>query len=189
MSGWRSERSGWAIDRSKGLGFSFDNRDVKGFDGDTVASALLASGIRIIGRSFKYHRPRGFWSAGAEEPNGIADICGKHHRPNVQMTVEPARNGMTLRSINGNPSAEHDRNAFIDRFARFIPAAFYYKTFMFPDWHLFEPRIRAMAGLGALDLQSQGFGPVAPANLSCDLLVIGAGRPVWLPLSARPVEG
>ncbi|WP_205911902.1 FAD-dependent oxidoreductase [Rhodobacter sp. SGA-6-6] len=91
------------------------------------------------------------------------------------MTVEPARDGTVLRSINGSPSAERDRSAFLDRFARFIPAAFYYKTFMFPDWHLFEPRIRAMAGLGRLDRDAQGFGPAAPANAFCDVLVIGAG--------------
>ncbi|WP_245443786.1 glycine cleavage T C-terminal barrel domain-containing protein [Mesorhizobium sp. DCY119] len=91
------------------------------------------------------------------------------------MTVEPAADGMVLRSINGAPTAERDRNAFIDHFARFIPAAFYYKTFMFPDWHLFEPRIRAMAGLGRVDTGAQGYGPVDQVNAFCDLLVIGAG--------------
>lgn len=175
MTGWRSDNHGWAIDRAQPLSFSFDGRRVGGFQGDSLASALLGSGVSIVGRSFKYHRPRGFWGAGAEEPNGMADIHGAHHRPNVQMTVEPARDGMVLRSINGSPSAERDRSAFLDRFARFIPAAFYYKTFMFPDWHLFEPRIRAMAGLGRLDPQAQGFGPTAPASDFCDLLVIGAG--------------
>ena len=175
MTGWRVDTLGWALDRSHPLSFSFDGRRVTGFHGDSLASALLASGISIVGRSFKYHRPRGFWSAGAEEPNGIADIHGAQHRPNVQMTVEPARDGMVLRSINGSPSAERDRGAFLDRFARFIPAAFYYKTFMFPDWHLFELRIRAMAGLGVLDRQAKGFGPTAPANAFCDVLVIGAG--------------
>lgn len=175
MTAWRSDSHGWAIDRSRPLAFRFDGRQVSGFHGDSLASALLGAGVQVIGRSFKYHRPRGFWGAGAEEPNGIADICGVQHRPNVQMTVEPTRDGMVLRSINGAPSAENDRNAFLDRFARFIPAAFYYKTFMFPDWHLFEPRIRAMAGLGRLDPQAKGFGPTAPANAFCDLLVIGAG--------------
>src|SRR5690554_700992 len=135
MSGWRSDGNGWAIDLSRPVSFTFDGRRVDGFEGDSVASALLASGNPVVGRSFKYHRPRGFWGAGAEEPNGMADIAGDHHRPNVQMTVEPARDGMVLRSINGSPSAERDRHAFLDRFARFIPAAFYCKTFMFPDWH------------------------------------------------------
>ncbi|RWC49824.1 MAG: FAD-binding protein [Mesorhizobium sp.] len=175
MSGWRRDQGGWAIDRGVPLSFTFDGRDVFGLEGDSLASALLASGVSVVGRSFKYHRPRGFWGAGAEEPNGMADILGAHHRPNVQMTVEPARDGMMLRSINGRPTAERDRNAFLDRFARFIPAAFYYKTFMYPDWHLFEPRIRAMAGLGTLDTGAAGFAPTAPASLTCDLLVVGAG--------------
>ena len=174
MSGWRTD-NGWALDRDAPVTFTFDGKPVGGFKGDTVASALLASGQRIVGRSFKYHRPRGFWGMGSEEPNGIADIQGVHHRPNVQMTLEPAVQGLTLRSINGHPSAEHDRMAFLDRFSRFIPAAFYYKTFMLPDWHLFEPRIRAMAGLGRLDAGAAGFGPSAALNASCDVLVIGAG--------------
>ncbi|WP_245424193.1 FAD-dependent oxidoreductase [Methylovirgula sp. 4M-Z18] len=175
MTGWRVDNHGWAIDRRKPLSFTFDGRRVSGFQGDSVASALIASGVSIVGRGFKYHRPRGFWSAGAEEPNGMADIHGAHHRPNVQMTVEAARDDMVLRSINGRPTAERDRSAFLDRFARFIPAAFYYKTFMFPDWHVFEPRIRAMAGLGVLDLQAKGFAATAPANTFCDVLIIGAG--------------
>lgn len=174
MSGWRTEK-GWALDRTKTLSFAFDNKTVPAIQGDTVASALLASGQRIVGRSFKYHRPRGFWGVGSEEPNGIADVQGIQHRPNVQMTLEPATQGLHLRSINGHPSAEHDRMAFLDHFARFIPAAFYYKTFMLPDWHLFEPRIRAMAGLGRLDPAAQGFGPTAPINATCDVLVVGAG--------------
>lgn len=174
MSGWRAQ-TGWALDRSQTLSFTFDGKTVPAIQGDTVASALLASGQRIVGRSFKYHRPRGFWGVGSEEPNGIADVEGAQHRPNVQMTLEPAADGLTLRSINGHPSAEHDRMAFLDHFARFIPAAFYYKTFMLPDWHLFEPRIRAMAGLGRLDPEAQGFGPTAPINATCDVLVVGAG--------------
>ena len=174
MSGWRAG-GGWAIDRARPLSFIFDDREVSGFEGDTVASALLAGGASTIARSFKYHRRRGFWGAGTEEPSGIADVCGAQHRPNVQMTVEPARAGMELRSINGNPSAERDRLSFIDHFSRFIPAAFYYKTFMFPDWHLFEPRIRAMAGLGRLDPEARGYATLEPINLHCDVLVIGAG--------------
>lgn len=174
MSGWRTQ-TGWALDRTASLTFNFDGKTVSAFKGDTVASALLASGQRIVGRSFKYHRPRGFWGVGSEEPNGIADVQGAQHRPNVQMTLEPAVQGLVIRSINGHPTAEHDRMAFLDRFARFIPAAFYYKTFMSPDWHLFEPRIRAMAGLGRLDPDAQGFGPSAPVNATCGVLVIGAG--------------
>lgn len=174
MSGWRTQ-TGWALDRCQSLTFTFDGKTIPALKGDTVASALLASGQRIVGRSFKYHRPRGFWGVGSEEPNGIADVLGAQHRPNVQMTLEPAVQGLCLQSINGHPSAEHDRMAFLDRFSRFIPAAFYYKTFMLPDWHLFEPRIRAMAGLGRLDPAAQGFGPSVPINATCDVLVVGAG--------------
>ncbi|MBN9275702.1 MAG: (2Fe-2S)-binding protein, partial [Mesorhizobium sp.] len=152
MSARRLSSGGSEIDRSKPVSFSFDGRRVEGFDGDTIASALLASGRRIVGRSFKYHRPRGIWGAGVEEPNALVDIeRDGRSTPNARATTELARDSLVARSVNAAPDAERDRNAFLDRFSRFIPAAFYYKTFMWPDWHLFEPRIRAMAGLGTVD--------------------------------------
>ncbi len=166
---------GGDIDRSKPLTFTFDGRVIQGFQGDTLASALLAAGEPVLGRSFKYHRRRGLFGAGVEEPNIYADIRdGAAFRPNQRVTTEPARNGLALTSANAAPTAVSDRMGFIDWFSRFIPSAFYYKTFMWPNWHLFEPRIRAMAGLGRLD-----HARTAPTgdqvNLFCDTVVVGAG--------------
>ena len=176
MSAKRLASGGSEIDRARPLSFTFDGRPVEGFAGDTVASALLASGRRVVGRSFKYHRPRGLWGAGVEEPNALVDIERDGRRtPNARATTEPARDGIVARSVNAVPNAEHDRNAFLDRFSRFIPAAFYYKTFMWPDWHLFEPRIRAMAGLGTVDPGWVRNRSADQVNHHCDVLVVGAG--------------
>lgn len=158
------------------LSFTFDGRALKGRAGDTVASALLANDVRILGRSFKYHRPRGLWGAGAEEPNAIVDItyAGKRF-PNSRATTVALQDGMQVQSVNASPDAERDRNGLLDRFSRFLPAGFYYKTFLWPDWHLFEPRIRAMAGLGHLDPATQPPADCPQRSVHCDLLVIGAG--------------
>lgn len=172
MTAWRTD-GGTAIDRSRPLAFTFDGRVIEGFAGDTVASALLAGGVRVFGRSFKYHRPRGLWGAGVEEPNALVDIAGG--MPNTRATQALAADGLMVRSVNAEPSAENDRQAFLDAFSRFIPAAFYYKTFMFPDWHLFEPRIRQMAGLGTLDETIAGPAFAEQINHHCDVLVVGAG--------------
>lgn len=174
MTSWRSN-GGSALDRTAPVSFTFDGMKVDGFRGDTIASALLANDVSIVGRSFKYHRPRGVWGAGVEEPNALVDIDGTHYRPNARATTELAENGLAVRSVNNRPSARDDRNAFIDRFARFIPAAFYYKTFMFPDWHMFEPRIREMAGLGVLRPTGGVADESDQINHHCDLLVVGSG--------------
>lgn len=173
MSAERLPSGGSAIDRSKPVSFSFDGRSIQGFAGDTIASALLAAGVSLVGRSFKYHRPRGVWGLGVEEPNALVDVAGS--LPNTLATTQPIREGLAARSVNASPNAEADRSAFIDRFARFIPAAFYYKTFMWPDWHRFEPRIRAMAGLGIVDPAWRSVGPADQINRHCDVLVVGAG--------------
>jgi len=176
MSATRLQSGGSAIDRSRPLSFSFDGQTVTGFAGDTIASALLANDVAVVGRSFKYHRPRGIWGAGVEEPNALVDIGGvAPATPNTRATTEAAREGLVARSVNATPSAATDRNAFLDRFSRFIPAAFYYKTFMWPDWHMFEPRIRAMAGLGTVDAGWTPKEPSAQVNHHCDVLVVGAG--------------
>jgi len=176
MSAKRLQSGGSAIDRSRPLSFSFDGHTVTGFAGDTIASALLANDVAVVGRSFKYHRPRGIWGAGVEEPNALVDIGGATPTtPNTRATTEAAREGLVARSVNATPSAATDRNAFLDRFSRFIPAAFYYKTFMWPDWHMFEPRIRAMAGLGTVDAEWTPKEPSAQVNHHCDVLVVGAG--------------
>lgn len=176
MTATRLSSGGSAIDRSRQVSFTFDGRTVRGFEGDTIASALLASDVAVVGRSFKYHRPRGIWGAGVEEPNALVDVNGSvATTPNTRATTELVLNGMIARSVNASPNAAADRNAFIDRFSRFIPAAFYYKTFMWPDWHLFEPRIRAVAGLGTVDTDWQSPGPADQINRHCDVLVVGAG--------------
>ncbi|MGO4834925.1 2Fe-2S iron-sulfur cluster-binding protein, partial [Rhizobiaceae sp. 2RAB30] len=158
------------------LRFSFDGRALLGRPGDTIASALLANGVRIVGRSFKYHRPRGIFGAWSEEPNAVVDVTlDGRTTPNLRATTEVLVDGMAVRSVNAGPSAADDRYGFLDRFSRFIPAGFYYKTFLWPDWHLFEPRIRAMAGLGRLDPDNEPPADVPHITAACDLLVIGAG--------------
>ena len=167
--------TGGEIDRSRSLTFTFDGQTISGFHGDTLASALLASGGRVLGRSFKYRRPRGLFGAGVEEPNIYADVTeGATFRPNQRVTTELARDGMRLQSTNTFPSARADRMGFIDRFARFIPSAFYYKTFMWPNWHAFEGRIREMAGLGRVgdDVTATSGDQI---NHVCDAVVVGAG--------------
>ncbi|QKD00305.1 sarcosine oxidase subunit alpha family protein [Mesorhizobium loti] len=175
MTASRLTTGGSAIDRSCPIRFSFDGATVDGFAGDTIASALLANDVAVVGRSFKYHRPRGIWGGGVEEPNALVDVGGPQATPNTRATTEPARDGLVAKSVNATPNALADRNAFLDRFSRFIPAAFYYKTFMWPDWHMFEPRIRAMAGLGKVDTDWTSPGTADQINHHCDVLVVGAG--------------
>ena len=166
---------GGAIDRTKPLRFTFDGTPYEGFAGDTVASALLANGVRIVGRSFKYHRPRGIYTAGPEEPNAILDLRhGPRHDPNARATLEPLADGMALRSIHASGTAENDRLAFLDRLARFIPSAFYYKTFMWPSWTAYEHRIRALAGLGRVDPAAHAES-AAHRYAEVDVCVVGAG--------------
>ena len=159
------------------LPFTFDGRMLEGEDGDTIASALLANGVRIVGRSFKYHRPRGIYGFGSEEPSAIVDVTvdGKT-TPNLRATTESLVAGMDIRSVNAAPTAEGDRLGLLDRLSPFLPAGFYYKTFIWPDWHVFEPRIRAMAGLGRIDADNMPAADTAVVNVRCDVLVIGAGE-------------
>src|SRR5688572_1535799 len=166
---------GGAIDRTKPLRFTFDGTPYEGFAGDTVASALLANSVGIVGRSFKYHRPRGIYTAGPEEPNAILGLRhGTRHDPNARATVELLADGMELRSIHASGTAENDRLAFLDRLARFIPSAFYYKTFMWPSWTAYEHRIRALAGLGRVDPAAQAES-AAHRYAEVDVCVVGAG--------------
>ncbi len=167
--------NGSDIDRSRRLDFSFDGQPMSGFAGDTVASALLANGVRIVGRSFKYHRPRGTFSAGGEEPNAIVDLRhARRHDPNARATLEPLQQGMAIRSTHARGTAQRDTFSFFDRFARFIPAGFYYKTFMWPRFRLYEGMIRALAGIGRVDAQSRARGS-RQQFLNVDLCVIGGG--------------
>ncbi len=171
---------GGEIDRSRPLRFTFDGKSVEGFEGDTLASALLASGHKVLGRSFKYRRPRGIFGAGVEEPNIYADVTdGAAFRPNQQVTTELARDGLALRAANASPTAEADRTGFFDLFSRFIPSAFYYKTFFWPNWHTYEPRIREMAGLGRVNTDQTEGALGQQINRACDVVVVGGG-PVGL---------
>ena len=175
VGGPRRLAEGGEIDRSRPLGFSFDGRVHTGYAGDTIASALLAAGETVIARSFKYHRPRGLLGAHHEEPNAILDLrAGRRHDPNARATLEPLVDGAALRSIHALGSARRDLLAVMDRFARFIPAAFYYKTFMWPHWHVYEGTIRRMAGLGRVAADSRAEGG-ALRHLDVDLCVIGGG--------------
>ena len=169
---------GGLIDRSTPLSFTFDGRRYGGFAGDTLASALVANGVRLVGRSFKYHRPRGIISAGSEEPNGLVELrTGAHREPNSRVTMTELHDGLVAASQNRFPSLGFDLMAVNDKLSNFLGAGFYYKTFMWPKafWErVYEPIIRRAAGLGALsgeddpDVYDRGFR-------HCDLLVIGAG--------------
>jgi sarcosine oxidase, subunit alpha len=171
--------AGGRIDRARPLPFTFDGRQYSGLAGDTLASALLANGMHLLGRSFKYHRPRGLLGAGAEEPNALVRVVRDAERstPNLRATQVELYAGLVAESQNRWPSLSFDLNAINDRLAPLFPAGFYYKTFMWPRraWHaLYEPRIRAAAGLGTApggadpDSYGQRFA-------HCDVLIVGAG--------------
>ncbi|MBB5515146.1 sarcosine oxidase subunit alpha [Rubricella aquisinus] len=166
------------IDRSSPVRFEFDGRSYGGFAGDTLASALLANDIRLIGRSFKYHRPRGIVTAGSEEPNALMTIGqGAAANPNTRATTQELYDGLVARSQNAWPSLGLDVMEVNDLLAPFLGAGFYYKTFMWPKaiWEkLYEPVIRHAAGLGALSGQDDGQS-YDTGFLHCDLLVIGSG--------------
>ncbi len=171
--------SGGRIDRSRPLRFRFDDRDYTGFAGDTLASALLANGVHLLGRSFKYHRPRGILGAGPEEPNALVAVRRDAARvtPNLRATQVELYEGLEAYSQNRWPSLALDFGAVSGLLSPFIPAGFYYKTFMWPRdaWRrLYEPRIRAAAGLGRAPEQPD---PDTYANrfAHCDVLVVGAG--------------
>ena len=166
------------IDRARTVGFRFDGRDHTGFEGDTLASALLAGGVRLFGRSFKYHRPRGVMTAGSEEPNALVTVGqGAGQVPNVRATMQEIFAGLEARSQNRWPSLGFDVMAVNDLLSPFLGAGFYYKTFMWPRglWEkLYEPAIRRAAGLGALSGRHNDEA-YEKAFAFCDLLVIGAG--------------
>jgi heterotetrameric sarcosine oxidase alpha subunit len=169
---------GGQIDRNQRIAFRFDGHRYEGFAGDTLASALLANGQRLLARSFKYHRPRGVLTAGSEEPNALVTIGqGAAQEPNVRATVQELHEGLEARSQNAWPSLELDLLAVNDLAAPFLAAGFYYKTFMWPRafWEkLYEPLIRRAAGLGALSVQNNE-DRYERVFAHCDLLVIGAG--------------
>jgi len=161
------------------LHFSFDGAGYSGLAGDTLASALLANGVHLVGRSFKYHRPRGIIAAGAEEPNALMGIHrdGARQTPNVRATVQELYEGLQAVSQNRWPSLAFDVGAVNDLASPFFSAGFYYKTFMWPKaaWkHLYEPRIRAAAGLGVAPEKADP-DHYSARYAHCDVLVLGGG--------------
>jgi sarcosine oxidase subunit alpha len=168
--------AGGQVDRGRPLAFTFDGKPYVGLAGDSIASGLLANGVSVVGRSFKYHRPRGIWGAWTEEPNAIVDVTRNGATtPNLRATTEALENDMAIRSVNAAPTAAADRAALIDRLAPVLPAGFYYKTFLWPRWETFEGPIRAMAGLGRVDPNNRLAADNPQINSRCDLLVVGAG--------------
>jgi sarcosine oxidase subunit alpha len=169
---------GGRIDRSKRLGFSLDGKPMSGVEGDTLASALLASGVRLVGRSFKYHRPRGFLSAGVEEPNGLFTLGeGGRTEPNVPGTTTELTEGLIARRQNAWPSVDFDLMAINSLAGPLLAAGFYYKTFMGPtrrSWMFYEPFIRRAAGLGR-GVHQRDPDRYETRHAFADVLVIGTG--------------
>ena len=170
--------AGGRIDRARTIRFSFDGRAMTGFVGDTLASALVANGVRLVGRSFKYHRPRGILSAGSEEPNALVELrSGARREPNTRATTVELFDGLEARSQNRWPSLAFDLMSINGLAGGLLSAGFYYKTFMWPAalWEkLYEPLIRRAAGLGRA-AGAEDPDHYEKAHAHCDVLVIGAG--------------
>ena len=170
--------NGGLINRDKKISFKFNGKNYSGYEGDTLASALIANGVRLVGRSFKYHRPRGFFGAGVDEPYAMVQLTRSNESiPNVRATEQELFEGLEAKSVNCWPNVNFDIGAINNFLNKFFPAGFYYKTFMWPKsfWYKFyEPFIRKTAG----------FGVVSPDHDQeryehkyeyCDLLVTGSG--------------
>ncbi|KIC20463.1 2Fe-2S iron-sulfur cluster-binding protein, partial [Leisingera sp. ANG-Vp] len=184
MSARRLEKGG-RIDRSKPLTFQWDGKALQGYAGDTLASALMANGARVLGRSFKYHRPRGIMSAGVEESGAIVSVGrGARLEPNVKATMQELYDGLQAQGQNAWPNVRFDMGAVNGLFGRFFSAGFYYKTFMgLPPfesgrgtglWMKYEALIRKAAGMGAASREADP-DHYDHAHAYCDVLVVGAG--------------
>ncbi|ANT58957.1 sarcosine oxidase subunit alpha [Salipiger sp. CCB-MM3] len=176
----RLAKGGRFIDRSKSIRFTFDGTSMSAYPGDTLASALIANDRLLMGRSFKYHRPRGVIASGAEEPNALVGLgTGPRFEPNQRATTTEVFDGLTAESQNRWPSLEHDIGAVNAALSRFLPAGFYYKTFLWPRafWkHLYEPVIRRAAGLGkAPHPESRDADGYEHFHVHTDVLVVGGG--------------
>ncbi|MGE0557598.1 MAG: sarcosine oxidase subunit alpha family protein [Burkholderiales bacterium] len=168
---------GGLIDRRKPLRFQFNGRNLQGFSGDTLASALIANGIHLVARSFKYHRPRGIFSAGAEEPNALVQLeTGSRTEPNIRATQIELYDGLTAASQHCWPTVNTDFGAINNLLSRFLPAGFYYKTFMWPPswWLKYEHWIRKMAGLG-VSPRDPDPDCYEHRHAHCDVLIVGSG--------------
>lgn len=172
-------QAGGAIDRDANLSFIFDGRTYVGHPGDTLASALIANGVKLVARSFKYHRPRGIMSAGSEEPNALVTLGeGQHREPNVRATVAELYDGLVATPQNVWPSLRFDAGALNNLLSPLFPAGFYYKTFIGGPrnvWtKVYEPFIRRMAGLGLAPVHADP-DSYDKRHAHCDVLVVGAG--------------
>src|ERR1700691_1266473 len=176
--------SGGSIARARPLVFTFDGLDYQGYSGDTLASALIANGVHLVGRSFKYHRPRGILSAGAEEPNALVSLAREPGRltPNLRASQIELTDGLVATSQTRWPSLKFDIGAVNDLLSPLFGAGFYYKTFMGPsllgkNWawaRIYEPMIRRAAGLGAPPREPDPDRYTRTFD-HCDVLIIGAG--------------
>jgi sarcosine oxidase subunit alpha len=192
MSQYRVSGRG-RVDTSRPVTFTFDGKSYTGGRGDTVASALLASGVHLMGRSFKYHRPRGAVAAGSEEPNALIGTrrgAGRFE-PNTRATVQEIWEGLETSSQNKYPSLKFDVGAVNDAAYMLFSAGFYYKTFMWPKsfWDkVYEPFIRAAAGLGVSPTEEDP-DHYASRYLHCDVLIVGAGPTGLAAARAAAVDG
>ena len=174
MTGFRLARGG-LVDRDKPLQFTFDGRRYSGFEGDTLASALLANGVQVVGRSFRFHRPRGILGAGCEEANAFAWVrCGAYADPNLPATNVRLVEGLEANAVNAWPSARFDIGAIAQLAAPLLPAGFYYKAFKWPRWSAYSWAVRRFAGLGEAPTRSSG-ARYEKRYRDCDVLIVGAG--------------
>ncbi len=166
------------INRDKKISFKFNGKKYYGFEGDTIASALIANGVHLVGRSFKYHRPRGFFGAGVDEPYAILQLDRNNQRdPNIRATEQEIFEGLEVKSVNCWPSVNFDIGAINNFLKMFFPAGFYYKTFMWPPsfWYkIYEPFIRMAAGFGEASIKHDKERYEHKYEY-CDLLITGSG--------------
>ncbi|MGT2460184.1 sarcosine oxidase subunit alpha family protein (plasmid) [Cupriavidus basilensis] len=168
------------------VNFTFDGKAMVGREGDTLAAALLANGVSIVGRSFKLHRPRGVMGSGLEETNAFVQLeAGGFAEPNVRATLQPLYEGLSATSQNAWPNVQWDALGILDAFQRVLPASFYYKSMMWPNWHFYERFVRPIAGLGKAP-EARDAQTYQKRNLHCDVLIVGSGP---AGLSAARVAG
>lgn len=180
-------KTGGLVNRQQTISFTFNGTTFKGHQGDTLASALMANGVRIVGRSFKYHRPRGFYGAGLEDPNSMLAVRDGHgYDPAIRAGQVLLAEGLDARSVTGWPSPDFDIAAGAQLLASLLGAGFYYKTFKWPTWRLFEPLIRRSTGFGRPKRIAEDRG-VRHRHDVCDVLIVGGG-PAGL-AAARTLAG
>ena len=167
--------TGGIIDRDAVIRFTFNGKAIDGYQGDTIASALLSNGINITGRSFKYHRPRGIFSAGLEEPGTFVEVLGENGSASVPATMFSITEGLKVKSINCWPNPAYDFAQLLQLVSPIIPSGFYYKTFLLPRWKTYEPFIRKMAGLADVPESETDSKSYESRDIHCEFLIIGGG--------------